>query len=199
MDGLVQHQRLRDALELEGTDLDETESARRDVRQSVLSDEDMIGPRLRRDARRDVDRPAEVVALLVDHGSGVHSYVGGRQTRWTNRVHDLQRCRHRVVRILEVEVHTIAEHLDDMALVTRGDFVHQLGELQRDASRNLIPRLLGQPGVPREIREGTTLCPPRCSSMHSRFLERGLDMAEHVLHLEHLRMASVQPSEEILA
>ena len=35
--------------------------------------------------------------------------------------------------------------------------------------------------------------------MHSRFLECRLDMAEHVLHLEHLRMAPVQPTEKILA
>ena len=35
--------------------------------------------------------------------------------------------------------------------------------------------------------------------MHSRFLERGLDVAEHVLHLEHLRMAPVQPAEKIFA
>ena len=33
--------------------------------------------------------------------------------------------------------------------------------------------------------------------MHSCFLKRGLDMAEHVLHLEHLRVAPVQPSEKI--
>jgi hypothetical protein len=35
--------------------------------------------------------------------------------------------------------------------------------------------------------------------MHSSFLKGGLDMAEHVLHLEHLRMPPEQPSEEILA
>src|SRR6266550_8099041 len=98
MDSLVQHQWLRDALKLEGTDLDETETAWRDVRKNVLSDEDLIRPRLRCDARRDVDRPAEVVALFVDHRSRVHPYVGGRQARGTNRVHDLQGCRHRVVR-----------------------------------------------------------------------------------------------------
>ena len=42
-----------------------------------------------------------------------------------------------------MEVHAIPQHLYDMALVTRGDFVHQLGELERHASRDLIPRLLG--------------------------------------------------------
>ena len=98
-----------------------------------------------------------------------------------------------------MEVHAIPQHLYDMALVTRGDFVHQLGKLQRHASRDLIPRLLGQPRVSREVGEGTALGPPRCSSMHSRFLERGLDMAEHVLPLEHLRMAPVQPPEKIFA
>ena len=35
--------------------------------------------------------------------------------------------------------------------------------------------------------------------MDPRLLERRLDMAEHVLHLEHLRVTSVQPSEEVLA
>jgi hypothetical protein len=41
MDGFVQHEWLRDALELEGTDLDKAESARRDVPQDVLPDEDL--------------------------------------------------------------------------------------------------------------------------------------------------------------
>src|SRR4029453_17917123 len=67
--GLVQHQRLRDALEFEGTNLDEAEPARRDVVQNVLPDEDLIRPGLRRDAGRDVDRPTEVVTLVVDHRS----------------------------------------------------------------------------------------------------------------------------------
>src|SRR5437773_8140823 len=102
------------------------------------------------------------------------------------------------MRILEMEVDAVAEHLDDMSLMTRGDFVHQLSELERHASRDLIASLLGQPCVSRKIGEGTTFGPSRCPSMHSCLLERGLDMAEHVVHLEHLRVAPVEPSEEIL-
>ena len=46
MEGLVQHQRLHDALEVEGTDLDKVESARRDVTKDVLPDEHLIRRRL---------------------------------------------------------------------------------------------------------------------------------------------------------
>src|SRR5207244_4727436 len=62
----VQRQWLRDALEREGTDLDETKPTRRDMTQDVLPDEALRWPGLRRVTRRDVERPAEVVTLLVD-------------------------------------------------------------------------------------------------------------------------------------
>ncbi len=84
-------------------DLDDTEPGRRDVMQNVLSDEDLVRPGLRRDAGRDVDRPAEVVALVVDHRPRVHTDVRRRQTGWPNAVHDLERRHHRIARILEVE------------------------------------------------------------------------------------------------
>src|SRR5206468_666529 len=90
MDCLVQDQLLRDALELEGTDLDETEPTRRDVRQGVLPDEDLSRPGLRRDARRDVHCPAEVVTLVVDHWACVHADVRWRQPGWFDALHDLE-------------------------------------------------------------------------------------------------------------
>ena len=68
-----------------GTDLDESESAQRDVTRDVLSDEDLSRSGLRRDARRDVDRPAEVVAL--DRRSWAPAFTptcaGGRPAGWT--------------------------------------------------------------------------------------------------------------------
>ena len=94
---------------------------RRDVLQNVFPEEHLIRPRLRRDARCDVDRAAEVVALLVDHRPRVHADMGRRQAGRPDTVQDLERRHHRVLRILEVEEHPVAEHLDDGARVPRCD------------------------------------------------------------------------------
>jgi hypothetical protein len=185
-DGLVQDQRLRDALQLEGTNLDETESARREVKQDVLPNEDLIRPGLRGDPSRDVDRPPKVIALVVDHRSRVHADVGGRQACGMDGVHDLERGHHRVAWISEMEVHAVAEHLHDRTSMPRCDLVDQLGKLERDARRLRVPGLFGQPRVTGEVCEHAAFDLPRFFPMDPRVLERGLDMIEEVLGLEHL-------------
>src|ERR687891_763891 len=187
---------LRYALELEGTDFDETESARRDVRQDVLPGRDLSRPGLGRDSRRDVDRPTEVVALVVDHGTCITpTWASGKPAGWTRST--ISSDAHRVARILEVEMHAVPQHLHDGTSMARSDLVDQLGELERDARRLLVAGLLGQPRVTGEVREHAAFDLPRLLPMHPRVLERGLDMIEQVLGLEHFRMPPVEPGEQI--
>src|SRR3954468_23091324 len=75
-DGLVQCEGLLDALEFVRASLDDPEPGRLDVMQNVFPEEHLIRPCLRRDSCRDVDRAAEIVALLVDHRPSVHTNVG---------------------------------------------------------------------------------------------------------------------------
>src|SRR6266508_93187 len=73
---LVDHHRLRNALQIELPHLYQLEPVRRHCAPRVLAHEDLIRTGLRRDTRSDVHRPAEVVTLVVDHRPSVHANVG---------------------------------------------------------------------------------------------------------------------------
>src|SRR5918996_2982491 len=96
---------------------------------------------------------------------------------------------------LKWEMHAIPQH--DGTSMARCDLVNQLGVLERDARRLLVAGLLGQPRVTGEVREHAAFDLPRFLPMHPRVLERGLDMIEQVLGLEHFRMPPVEPAEQI--
>jgi hypothetical protein len=62
-----------------------------------------------------------------------------------------------IVRISEMEVHAIPEHLHDLAAMICSYLANELGERERHLGRNLIPCLLGQGRVAGEVREGCGL------------------------------------------
>lgn len=94
-------------------------------------------------------------------------------------------------------MHAITQHLHDGATVPRSDLVDQLGELEGDPRRHLVTGLLGQRRVAGEVREHAGFDKPRFPPVHSRVLERVLDMIEQVPRLEHLRMTPEEPAEQI--
>src|SRR5438093_9508767 len=79
-----------DAFQLELAHLDHLETVRRGDADEILADEDLPGPGLRRDPSGDVDGSAEVIALVIDHRSGVHSDVGRWETARPDALDDLE-------------------------------------------------------------------------------------------------------------
>ena len=197
--GLEQRHGLRDPLELERPELAQPEPVRRDELGEALSDEDLVGPGLRGDARRDVDRPAEVVALVVDHRARLDADVRGREPAWTHRLHDVERRENGVPRIGEVEVDTVAQHLHDRASPVGRDLAHEIGEREGDARRRVVAGLLGQPRVAGEVGERGGTQVPLSPFVDAGALEGDLRVLVVVLSHERLRMTAEQPPEHVLA
>ena len=197
--GLEQRHGLRDPLELERPELAQPEPVRRDELGEALSDEDLVGAGLRGDARRDVDRPAEVVALVVDHRSRLDADVRRREPAWAHRLHDVERRENGVPRIGEVEVDTVAQHLHDRASPVGRDLAHEIGEREGDARRRVVARLLGQPRVAGEVGERGGTQVPLSPFVDAGALEGDLRVLVVVFEHERLRMTAEQPPEHVLA
>jgi hypothetical protein len=78
-DNPVEDDRAGDALEAGGADADESEPRILHQLDRLATGEDLSGPGPGCDPRCDVDRPAEHVAILGNHGAGMDADVGGRQ------------------------------------------------------------------------------------------------------------------------
>src|SRR5215217_5238733 len=60
----------------------------------------------------------------------------------------------------------VPQHLHDRTSMARSGLIDQLGELERDARRLLVPGLLGQPRVTGEVREHAAFHLPTFLPMH---------------------------------
>jgi hypothetical protein len=78
---------------------------------TTSAEEDLVRRRLRRDPGGDVHRPAEVVALVVDHRSRATPMCAGEPAEYGVTISSEA---HRV-RVAEVEVNPVPEHLHDRA------------------------------------------------------------------------------------
>src|SRR5687768_10175198 len=106
-----------DSLELHGSNLGEGGSGTLRSIDHGLAYENLTGPGVVRDARRQVDRLPEVVALLVQHRSGMQADMGRRETDAARLLHHLQGGLDAGAGIAEVEHHAVAEPLDRLAAV----------------------------------------------------------------------------------
>src|SRR5207247_6568591 len=89
--GLVQSDWVRQAHQLNESDIHEP--YRRVLRGSydVVADQDLPRPRVRGDPGGRVDRPTEVVAVLQDHRARIYPRMGRRKTSGRHAVGQLER------------------------------------------------------------------------------------------------------------
>ena len=142
-----------DTLELDGTDLREGDGGPIRGVDDLLADHDLALASVLGDPRRNVHRPAEIVAFLEQDRPGVESDMRRGQIRLGGAFHHFQGGQDGASRLAEIEHHAVAQPLDRLAAVVDGGPLDEAGELARQLRRRLVATFVRQSCVPREIEE----------------------------------------------
>jgi hypothetical protein len=110
------------------------------VGDELLADEDLAWAGVVGDPGRDVDGPAEVVALLEHYRAGVQAHAGLGQAHVRDALHEFEPAAHALGRIREVEHHAVAEQLDRTAAVAVGEVVDDLDQAAASWAAAWSPR-----------------------------------------------------------
>ena len=149
-------------------------------------DEHLAARGARGDARREVDRAAVVVAVAVERGAGVDPDPRARpRVRGERLVAD--RPVGERARVGADDHHLVADRLDHARVVGQRD-LDAGDEPLDDVERLLLPRLLGQPRVAREVGERD-----RDAQAPEVDVALGLHVADDVLLDEVAQEPPVQP------
>ncbi len=152
---------LGDTLQVDGADLDELDTRRAGRVDDILADHDFTRPGVIGDSGSDVHRPAEVVALLEQHRSGMKTHVGRRQPQIRRGLDHLQGGQNPFARLGEMEHDAISEPFDRGAAMTSRVALHHRCQALCELGGDFVAPFLGQTGETGQVEEADRRQPLR--------------------------------------